>query len=85
MKYISLIVSIRSSVTHSHCFIVHRNHIFRLYQLNESNILLGVLALFVPWGIFGLEDKLGSKNPTRKIVKIHKNFELYQAFMYNFL
>ena len=28
---------------------------------------------------------MGPKNQTRKIVKIHKSFELYQVFMYNFL
>ena len=28
---------------------------------------------------------LGPKNQTKKIYKIHKDFELYQVFMYNFL
>ena len=42
---------------------------------------------FVPWGIFGLGvlGKFNSKNQTRKIVKIDKNFELYQVFMSNCL
>ena len=42
--YISLIVSIRSNLTHLHGFsavcataIVHRNHFFRLYQQNKSS------------------------------------------------
>ena len=38
-----------------------------------NNTRLGVLGHF------------GSKNKKRKIVTIHKNFELQQAFMYNFL
>ena len=48
----------------------------------ESN--MGVLAHFAPWSIF----RLGSisiswlKNQTRKIVKIHKDFELYYVFLW---
>ena len=44
-----------------------------IYYLQEAltHFGLGVLANF------------GSKNQTRKIDKIHKNFELYQVFMYN--
>ena len=44
LMYISLIVSIRSNLTHLHGFqqlvllaIVHRNHFFRLYQQNKSS------------------------------------------------
>ena len=48
----------------------------------QQNILkvvhkLRVLAHFALWSIFGP----GPKNQTRKIDKIHKDFELYQAFM----
>ena len=72
MKCISFIVSIRSSLTHSHCFIVHRNHIFRLDQLNESNILLGVLALFVPGVFLVLRTYWAQKIPLEKLSKFIK-------------
>ena len=32
-----------------------------------------------------VQHNLGLKNHARKISDIHKNFELYQVFMYNFL
>ena len=35
--------------------------------------------------IWGHQYILSPKNHTRKIDKIHKNFELYQVFIYNFL
>ena len=40
----------------------------------ESN--MGVLAYFAPWSI----SISWFKNQTRKIVKIHKDFELYYVF-----
>ena len=39
---------------------------------------LGVLKHFALW------DILNSKSQTRKIVKMHKDFELSQVFIYNF-
>ena len=35
--------------------------------------------------IWGHQDILAKKDHTRKIEKIHKDFELYQVFMHNFL
>ena len=46
-----------------------------------------VLAHFSPWDIFEFEWVLAhfdSKNQPRKIVKSHKDFELYQIFMSDF-
>ena len=37
---------------------------------------------YVSWGY---QHSLDLKNHTRKISNIHKNFELYQVFMHNFL
>ena len=34
---------------------------------------------------WGYQDILGQKNYTRQISNIHKDFELYQIFMHNFL
>ena len=34
--------------------------------------------------IWGYQDILGPKNCTRKIDKIHKDFELYHVFMHKF-
>ena len=48
----------------------------------------GVLEHFAPpWGILGLGSirTFSAKVKTRIIVKIHKDFELEQVFMYNFL
>ena len=49
----------------------------------------GVLEHFAPpWGILGLESiRTFSAEGKKllKIVKIHKDFELEQVFMYNFL
>ena len=55
---------------------------------NSSSIQIGTVMTFCPPRVFlGLRalEHFGLKNQTRKIVKIHKNFELQQVFMYKFL
>ena len=41
-----------------------------------------VIRTFYAWEYCNI---LGQKNQTRKFVKIHEDFEIYQIFMYNFL
>ena len=60
------------------------------YGLNSVVYKWGALKHFAPWDIFSFDiwrywKNLGSKNQTDKISKIHKDFKLYQVFMYNFL
>ena len=52
----------------------------------SSSIQLGGISRFRLLGYFWAwryQHILGPKNQTRKIVKIHKNFELYQVFMFH--
>ena len=53
-----------------------------------SSIQIGGIRTFFPLEhtlVWRNWDIIGSKNQTTKIDKIHKDFELYQAFTYNFL
>ena len=66
-------------------------YIYKLRDIRQCQFVaktvvykLGVLAHFVLWDImWGYQHILSFKNQTRKIDKIHKDFELYQVFMYN--
>ena len=54
----------------------------------KSSIQLEGIRKSCPPGTFldlGVLGHFGTEIKTRKIVKIHKDFELYQVFMYNFL
>ena len=52
-----------------------------------SSLQIGGIKTFCPTGhilLWRYSDILDSKNQTKKIAKTHKDFELYQIFMYNF-
>ena len=56
--------------------------------LAVNRIQLGGIETFSPLATYfdlGVLKHFELKNQTRKIVTIHKDFEPYQVFMYNFL
>ena len=61
---------------------------FQTKVRHNSSIQLGVIRTFLSPGIYlGLKvlGHIGSNNQTRKIVTIHKDFQLYQIYISDFL
>ena len=76
----------------SKAYLISLSIVYVIFFIKCSWILkiicnFGVLKHFLPGIYFDLDilKHFELKNQTRKIVTIKKKFELYQAFMYNFL